>query len=281
VAAISLEIAAATIRASTTTAFSYHVKASAQGCRRDTRRRLLAVIRRGWATSRPLAPPLPKGGSVGHPVFPLFPAHRGTTAIADGVTTDSRYRPDSCEIVSSADGHGQSCCNCGCACRSPHNSGAILHSAAHQVSLRPLLGAPPRLLLFVAVGCRRRCCGVRAFSGGHVRRSRAVRMGALAAAAFTVPVGSGGACGRGGGWKGPDALHGELLDEQCGDRHVVQKENTENMPTPIPRPPRLTSRAPTRISLTEKPNFHLPTAGDVGDLTTAVGGSCHPGPPSL
>ena len=109
-AAISLEIAAATIRAPTTTAFSYHVKASAQGWRRDTRRRLLAVIGRGWATRRPLAPLLPKGGCVGHPVFPLFPAHRGTTAIADGVTTDARYRPDSCEIVSPADGHGHCCC---------------------------------------------------------------------------------------------------------------------------------------------------------------------------
>ena len=105
-------------------------------------------------------------------------------------------------------------------------------------------------------------------------------MGALVAAAFTAPVGSGGACGRGGGWKGPDAFHWELLDGQCGDRHVVQKEKKENMPTSIPRPPRPTSRAQTRILLIEKALFHLTTAGDVGDLTTAVGGSCRPGPPS-
>jgi len=103
-------------------------------------------------------------------------------------------------------------------------AGLFSPATRHQVSSRPLLGAPRRQLLFVAVGCRRSCCGVRTISGGHVRRSRAVRVGALAAAAFTAPDGPGGACGRGGGWKGLDACHEELLDGQCGDRHVVQKE---------------------------------------------------------
>jgi len=63
-----------------------------------------------------------------------------------------------------------------------------------------------------------------------------------------------------------------------------RKKKKENMPTPIAGPPRPTSRAQTRILPTEKPSFHLTTAGDVGDvgdLTTAVGGSCRPSPTSL